>query len=294
MHSKANTRPPVARPAAQASGQAGQKARHAGIYALLVVVAAVCLLPFYSMMVAATYDSNAIASRLLLLPGGALADNYTRLIGIINIWWGFLHSLFIAVASTSLSLYFSALAGFGFSKYPFKGKGPLFAFVLVTMMIPGQLGIIGFFNLMSTMGLLNTYWPLIVPSIANAFGIFFFKQICDAALPTELLEAARIDGAGELRIFHWLALPLLMPSLATLGIFTFIGSWNSFLTPLIIIFDNEKQTLPVMVAMTQGQFSTDYGAQYVGVLISVVPILIVFSLASRRIISGVTVGALKG
>lgn len=276
-----------------ARGQLGRRLSRSAIYAVLLVLAAVCVLPFYSMIVAATYDSNSIATRLLLVPGPALAANYSRLIGVINIWWGFAHSLLIATVATLLTLYFSALAGFGFSKYPFRGRSLLFALVLATMMIPGQLGIIGFFNLMATFRLLNSYWPLILPSAANAFVIFFLRQICDASIPTELLDAARIDGAREPQIFHRLALPLLLPALATMGIFVFIGQWNSFLMPLIIIFDNAKQTLPVMVSMTQGQFSTDYGAQYVGVLISVVPILIVFSLLSKRIISGVTVGALK-
>ncbi len=264
------------------------------IHAFLVALALTCVLPFYSMLVDSTHSSTDISTKLLLLPGDDFVGNYERLMRTINIWEGFLHSALIAVSSTALSLYFSALAGYGFSKYPFRGRGFLFGFVLATMMIPGQLGIVGFFNLMNAFHLLNTYWPLILPSIANAFAIFFLRQVCDSSVPTELLEAARIDGAGELRIFHSIVLPLLTPSLATLAIFVFISKWNSFLEPLIIIFDNAKQTLPVMVAMTKGQFATDYGAQYVGVVISVIPILIVFSVASRRVISGITVGVLKG
>jgi len=280
--------------AAKATRRGGRHVARGALYALLLALAAICVLPFYSMLLDATHTNTTIATQLPLLPGGAFLDNYQRLIGVINIWQDFLHSLIIATSSTALALYFSALAGFGFSKYAFKGRGALFVFVLTTMMIPGQLGIIGFFKLMSSFHLLNTYWPLIVPSIGNAFAIFFLKQICDASVPGELLEAGRIDGAGEVRIFHHLVLPLLAPALATLGVFLFIGAWNSFLEPLIIIFDNAKQTLPVMVTMTQGQFSTDYGAQYVGVLLSVAPILLAFSIASRYIISGITVGALTG
>lgn len=280
-------------PTVKIPSRKGAYAIRIGIYALLVSLAAICLLPFYSMLIASTHGSDEISSQLLLLPGNQFLDNYHRLIGTINVWKGFLHSLYITVTSTVLALYFSALAAYGFSKYPFKGRGFLFGFVIATMMIPSQLGIIGFFKQMSMLNLLNTYWPLILPSIANAFGIFFLKQICDSAVPRELLESARIDGASELHIFHRIVLPLLVPSLATLGIFLFISKWNSFLEPLIIIFDNEKQTLPVMVAMTKGQFRTDYGAQYVGVLISVVPILAVFAAASKRIIGGISVGALK-
>jgi multiple sugar transport system permease protein len=264
------------------------------IYALLIGLALLCLIPFYSMIIASTHDSNAISTQLLLLPSDQFMTNYNRLIDIVNIWRGFLHSLYITVTSVTLALYFSALAAYGFAKYAFRFRTFLFAFVLATMMIPGQLGIIGFFKFMGTLDLLNTYWPLILPSIANAFAIFFLRQVCDSSVPDELLEAARLDGASEFAIFHRMVLPLLGPSIAALAIFLFISKWNSFLEPLIIIFNDEKQTLPVMVALTKGQFRTDYGAQYVGVVVSVIPIVVLFALASRRIISGVTVGALKG
>ena len=264
------------------------------IYALLVALALLCLIPFYSMIIASTHDSNAISTQLLLLPSDQFVANYDRLIDIVNIWRGFLHSLYITVTSVTLALYFSALAAYGFAKYAFRFRTFLFAFVLATMMIPDQLGIIGFFKFMGTLELLNTYWPLILPSIANAFAIFFLRQVCDSSVPDELLEAARLDGASEVAIFHRMVLPLLGPSIAALAIFLFISKWNSFLEPLIIIFNDDKQTLPVMVALTKGQFRTDYGAQYVGVVVSVIPIVVIFALASRRIISGVTVGALKG
>ncbi|WJH34705.1 carbohydrate ABC transporter permease [Paenibacillus sp. CC-CFT747] len=142
--------------------------------------------------------------------------------------------------------------------------------------------------------LLNTYWPLILPSVASAFGIFFMKQFADSSISTELIEAGRIDGCGEWQIYHRLVLPLLVPAIATLGIFTFIGNWNEFLNPMIILFDNEKQPLPVMIASVRSQFFSDFGAQYVGIVISIMPVLVFFSAASKRIISGVTAGALKG
>ncbi len=148
--------------------------------------------------------------------------------------------------------------------------------------------------MIGSFGMLNTYWPLILPSIANAFAIFFFRRISDSSVPDEILESGRIDGASELTIFHRLAIPMLMPAIATMGIFIFIAKWNSFLEPLIIIFDNERQTLPVMIAMTKGQFATDYGAQYVGITISVIPIMILFFVISRKVISGITAGAIKG
>jgi multiple sugar transport system permease protein len=264
------------------------------VYVFLIIVALTCLLPFYSMMITSTHANSDIARKLLLLPGTEFLNNYNRLLDTVPIWRGFVNSLFITVTSTILSLYFSALAGYGFSKYNFKGKNILFMAVLGTMMIPGQLGIIGFFKLMDSFNMLNTYWPIILPSISNAFGIFFMKQMCDSSVPTEILESGRIDGCGELKIFHRLVLPLLMPAVATLGIFSFIGKWNDFLTPMIILFDNELQPLPVMIASVKSQFSTDFGAMYVGIVISVIPILIFFSIVSKKIISGVTAGALKG
>ncbi|PGY15125.1 carbohydrate ABC transporter permease [Bacillus sp. AFS031507] len=264
------------------------------IYIFLIIVALTCLLPFYSMMITSTHANSDIARKLLLLPGTEFMNNYNRLLDTVPIWRGFVNSVFITVTSTILSLYFSALAGYGFSKFNYKGKNILFMAVLGTMMIPGQLGIIGFFKLMDTFNMLNTYWPIILPSISNAFGIFFMKQMCDSSVPTEILESGRIDGCGELKIFHRLVLPLLMPAVATLGIFSFIGKWNDFLTPMIILFDNELQPLPVMIASVKSQFSTDFGAMYVGIVISVIPILIFFSIVSKKIISGVTAGALKG
>ncbi|WP_245830971.1 carbohydrate ABC transporter permease [Sediminibacillus massiliensis] len=263
------------------------------IWIMLVIAAVICLIPFYSMIITSTHPNSEITRRLLLLPGDKFMANYQRLIDVVPIWRGFMNSLFITVVSTILGLYFSALSGYGFSKYQFKGNSILFAAVLGTMMVPGQLGIIGFFRLMNEAGLINTYWPIILPSISNAFALFFFKQVADNSVPKEMLEAARIDGSSELTIFHRIGLPLMGPSLATLGIFLFIGKWNEFLQPMILLFDNELQTLPVMIASVRSQFNVDYGAQYVGIVISIIPILIVFAIFSKQIIGNVMAGAVK-
>ncbi|MFS0613441.1 carbohydrate ABC transporter permease [Lederbergia ruris] len=263
------------------------------IWIVIVIAAILCLIPFYSMIITSTHRNSEIARKLLLLPGGQFIDNYQRLVDVVPIWRGFINSLIITVISTIIGLYFSALSGYGFSKYKFKGNGILFASVLATMMVPGQLGIIGFFRLMNEMGLVNTYWPLILPSISNAFALFFFKQVADNTVPKEMLESARIDGSREITTFHRIALPLMGPSIATMGIFLFIGKWNEFLQPMILIFDNKLQTLPVMIASVRSQFNVDYGAQYVGIVISVIPILIVFALFSKQIIGNVMAGAIK-
>lgn len=267
---------------------------HFLVYALLVAVAVTCLIPFYSMLVTATHTNADIARKMLFLPGGEFIHNYTRLMDTVNLWRGFGNTVYISVTSTALALYFSALGGYGFSKYNFRFKGPLMLFVLATMMLPGQLGIIGFFQLVDKMGLLNTYWPIILPSISNAFGVFFMKQFADSSVPTEIIESGRIDGCKEIAIFHRLVIPLLMPAIATLGIFSFIGNWNEFMMPMIILFENDKMPLAVMIASVRSYFFSDFGAQHVGIVISIVPVLVFFSIASKRVISGVTAGALKG
>lgn len=264
------------------------------LYVFLIAVAATCLVPFYSMFITATHTNSDIARKLLLVPGDQLADNYARLIGTVNIWRGLANTVFIAVTATLLNVYTASLVGYGFSKFNFRYKNGLFLAMLATMMIPGQLGIIGFYKLMETLHLLNTYWPLILHALSNAFGVFMIKQYADSSVPTELIESGRIDGYGELQIFHRLILPLIGPVLATYAIFAFIGKWNDFLTPMIILFDNNLQTLPVMIASVKSQFTSDFGAQYVGIIISVVPILVFFSLMSKRIIDGVAAGAVKG
>ncbi|TJY43567.1 carbohydrate ABC transporter permease [Cohnella pontilimi] len=263
-------------------------------YLFLIAVAITCLLPFYSMIITSTHNNTDIAQKLLLAPGDQLAANYERLMHSVNIWRGLWNTAFVTVAATALNVYASAMVGYGFSKYNFRFKNVLFIGLLATMMIPGQLGIIGFYKLMESFHMLNTYWPLILPSISSAFGVFMIRQFVDSSVPTEILESGRVDGYGEVQIFHRIILPLMTPVLATYAIFSFIGKWNDFLTPMIILFDNNKQTLPVMIASLRSAFVSDFGAQYVGLVVSVVPILVFFSAMSKRIISGVSAGAVKG
>lgn len=264
------------------------------IYVGLIAIALTCLLPFYSMLITSTHTNSDIARKLLIVPGNQFLVNYHRLIETVNIWRGLGNTVFITVTATIINVYFAALAGYGFSKYNFRYKNVLFMMVLATMMIPGQLGIIGFYKLMDIFHMLNTYYPLLLTSMYNAFGIFLVKQFADTSVPSEIIESGRIDGYGEMQIFHRIILPLMSPALATLAIFAFIGKWNDFLVPMIILFDGDMQTLPVMIASVKSQFSSDFGAQYVGIVISVVPILVFFSFMSKRIINGVAAGAVKG
>ncbi len=259
------------------------------VFALLVAVAA--FYPFFVMIISATHDNYNIVAKVNVLPGDKLAENYARLTQNIDLYRGVFNSLLLAVAGTLIQNYFTAMAAYAFSKFEFKGKNALFGVVMVAMMLPGQLGIIGFYKEIQALNLLNKYFTLLVPSIANCFAVFFYKQYLDGGLPNELLEAAIMDGCKELSIFHKIVLPLMVPALVTQGVMTFIGSWNSYLTPLIVLNDKKKMTLPLMIATVRDSTHADYGAQYVGMLVSVIPMVIVFCMASRVIMEKISIGA---
>lgn len=265
------------------------------IYSLLILLAIISFIPFYMMIVNATRGTKDIIMGFSFLPGSELIDNYNNLTDYVNIWNGFKNSLIVAVSVTVLSGYFSALTAFGFAVYDFKGKNPLFVFMLLMMMVPGQLGLIGFYELSKTLGLLDTFIPLIVPTIASPFVVFFVRQYLATTLHSSLLEAARMDGASELRIFHTIAFPIMMPAVATMSIFTFIGSWNNYILPLVILFSPEKYTLPVLMGFLKGsQVAQNLGSMYLGIAISVVPIMIAFLFFSKYIITSISSGSIKG
>lgn len=263
------------------------------LYLFLFCLAVLCFTPFYVMIINATRSTPEINRGLSLLPGKALLQNYASMQQSMNIWRGFLNSALVAVPSTLLSAYFGALTAYAFSKFNFRGKKTLFWMVLGTMMIPVQLGLIGYFQLTVALRLVNTYWALILPAMANGATVFFLKMYMDGAVDASLLEAARVDGGSELGIFHRIVLPISMPAVATMSILNFIFSWNNYLTPLVLLFDKNKFTLPILIALVKGTYKQNLGAQYLAVAISVVPIMIVFIFFSRYIISGITSGALK-
>lgn len=264
------------------------------IYLFLTGLAVICIVPFYLMIIYATHNNATIASTFTFLPGPFVADNYFNMASKINIWRGFANSLFIAGTSTVLSLYIGSLTAYGFAKFKFKGRTWLFMFLLATMMVPGQLALIGMYRLFSTLGLLDSYAAIILPAAANTFNVFFIKQFMESSIPDEIIESARVDSAGEFRTFNQIVLPILGPAISALGIFTFIGSWNNFLTPLVLFFSLDKYPLPVLVALVQGYYGMDYGLLYLGVAISILPIIIVFAIFSRQIIGSVALGAVKG
>lgn len=265
---------------------------HALLYIVLLVMAAICFFPFMAMLVGSTQDNLTITTKFSLIPGDKFMDNYNRMMLNKNIWLGFFNSMWLAVLNTCLCLYFSALTGYAFAKFNFRGRNALFGFIMVVMMLPGQLGVIGFFREVSDMKLLNTYWPLIIPAISNCFAVFFFKQYLDSGLPNEMIEAALIDGCGEVGIYHKIVLPCMGAALVTQGVMSFIGNWNSYLNPLLILNKTDMMTLPVLLAsIRSGNGSSDYGAQYVGILISVAPLLVIFAFANKVIMEKIAIGA---
>ena len=264
------------------------------IYALLILTAVICFIPFLMMLVNATRSNDAILTGFTLIPGTALLENYRTMMEYVNIWNGFKNSLIISVLVTLLTGYFSALTAYGFAFYNFKGKNFLFVFMLVMMMVPGQLGLIGFYELCKNLGILDTFIPLIIPAIASPFVVFFLRQYIQTTLHPSLIEAARIDGASELRIFHTVAIPIMMPAVATMSIFTFIGSWNNYIVPLVVLFSPEKYTLPVLMGFLKGsQVAQNLGSMYLGIAISVVPIMIAFLFLSKYIVNSISAGAVK-
>ncbi len=264
------------------------------VYGFMILLTIISFMPFYIMIVNSTRSNLDILNGLSLIPGHSLVENYEIMMKQLNIWRGFRNSLTISVPFTVLSAYFGALTAYGFAVYNFRGKKIAFAFVLGTMMIPQQLGLIGYFELNNKLGLLDTYVPLIIPAITNTMTIFFIKQYVEQSLPKSLIEAARIDGASEFAIFNRIALPIMVPAIATQSIFNFVGSWNNYISPLVLLFSEEKYPLPVLISIIRGTaYRTNFGAMCLIIAISVVPVLIAFAFLSKRIIAGLTVGAVK-
>ncbi len=265
------------------------------LYFFLIVLAVLCFTPFWLMLVNSTRSGNEIMTAFSMLPGGSLARNWEVVSENMNLGRGFLNSLFLAVCNTVLVSYFSALTAYGLAFYKFPGSRVIFTVMLVFMMIPSQLSLLGFYNLVNQLGLIDTYWPLILPSIASPATVFFLRQYILSVMPRAILEAPRIDGAGELTIFHKIALPIMAPGIATMAIGAFIGSWNNYLIPMMLINTPAKRPLPVMVAELSAvrDITTNLGATYLVVAVSALPIMIAFCFFSKYIISGISAGSVK-
>ena len=264
-------------------------------YVFSIILFILSIIPFWILAVNATRSTAQIQQGFSMIPSNFLGENFEILTGQgFSFIQGFSNSLFISTAVTFMVLYFSALTAYGLIIYEFKGKKLIYAVIAFVLMVPAQLSLIGFYRMMLNVGLTDSFIPLIIPGIASPVTVFFLRQYLMSSFPKELVQAARIDGASEIGIFHKIALPLMKPGLATMGIFTFVGSWNNLIMPLMLINTESKYTLPMMVQLLKADiYQTEYGSIYLGIAMSILPLFLVYLVFSKFIIAGVALGGVK-
>ncbi len=263
-------------------------------YVVVGVGALITLAPFYFMFVFATQSRTDIFN----LPpplwfGDDLLNNLKILTERLPFWRNLGWSIYVALASTVLTLLFCSMAGYAFALMEFRFKKALFTLVMATMLLPSFMNMIPTFMIMDALGWIDEHRALYIPGAASAFGILLMRQFASTAVPKELIEAARMDGCGELGIYWRIVLPLLRPALGTLGLITFISSWNNFINPLIVMRSAENYTLPLALRSLQSTLNTEWGALMTGSAIATIPLLILFAISSRQLIAGLTAGAVK-
>lgn len=263
------------------------------VHLLLLLGLAITLAPFIWMISTSFKSSESVFTfPPQWIPEHPTLGQYRALFREVNFLQFFKNSVIVAFGITLFSLFLNSLGGFAFAKYKFPGREKIFALLLATLMVPAQITMIPVFLMLKTIGLINSYWGLIIPAGASAFGIFLMRQFI-TTIPNDLIESARIDGCSEFRIYWTIILPLCKPVVAALGIFTFMGSWNAFLWPLIVMIKENMYTLPVALANLSGQYATKFGLLMAGAVVVVAPVIIVFILAQRYVIKGVAVTGLK-
>lgn len=264
------------------------------LHAVLVGAAAVVAFPLFWMISASFMHSGEAATYPpRFLPSEPTLQHYRDLFVRLDIGRSFFNSALIATISTLISLLFNSMAGYAFAKLRFRGRENLFRVLLAILVLPAQVGMLPLFLMLKGMGLVNTYWGVVIPMMASVFGIFLIRQFM-LSIPNELLEAARVDGASEWSIYWRLVLPLSKPVLVTLAIFTFMSSWNDFMWPLIVLTDNDRHTLPVSIANLVGEHVQDLELMMASSVITVLPVLLLFLLLQRYYISGIMMGSVKG
>ncbi|MBN6041960.1 carbohydrate ABC transporter permease [Amycolatopsis sp. 195334CR] len=264
------------------------------VYATLAVFVLGSLFPFYWSFLVASRDSGMLTERVPpLLPGGNFFANAAEVFDSVAFWKSLGNSVLVATSVTLTTVLFSSLAGFAFAKLRFRGRDPLFVFIVVTLAVPTQLGVIPLFIAMSELGWAGGLQAVIVPNLVTAFGVFWMRQYTVDAVPYELVEAARMDGCSMIRIFWHVCLPAVRPAAAVLAMFTFMTSWNDFLWPLIVL-DAGNPTVQLALEQLQSGYYTNYSLVLAGTTLATIPILIVFLLLGRQIVAGIMQGAVKG
>ncbi|MFI7704216.1 carbohydrate ABC transporter permease [Nonomuraea sp. NPDC049480] len=269
--------------------------RGVGLHLTMITGVVISLFPFYWTAVMATNttkDMYTVPPKLTF--GPELMANIGRLLSNIDFFGSMLNTFIVACSVTALVLFFDSIAAFAFAKFPFPGRNMLFGVLLLTFMLPSQLALIPQFVIMVNLDWVGTLNALIVPAAANAFGIFWMRQYISGAVPDDLLAAARIDGCGFFRQYAYVALPVIRPGLAFLGITTFIGAWNDYVWPLIVMVDPSKLTLQVALSQLNTAHNTDYSMIMAGTLLAVLPLAVVFTLFARGFIRDAMKGALRG
>jgi lactose/L-arabinose transport system permease protein len=251
------------------------------------------VLPFYWLLIATTYGAQDIfATPPNFLPGPAFVDNFVGLFRDTMFGRSMLNSVLVSTTYTALGLIVCTAAGYAFAKFKFRGEGLMFGALLVTLALPSQVTLVPLFQIMVSLGWLDSYQALVLPNLALPFGIFLMRQTM-SAIPDEMIQAARIDGANEFRVFSQIVLPTVRPALSALAIFLFLAQWNDFVYPLVVLRSPESYTVPVALASLQGIGTTDYGQLLMGTMLSMLPVLILFLFLQRQFVAGILAGAVK-
>ena len=260
---------------------------------IIFLVSMISFLPFYYTIVMATHSTDQVLMGLEFIPGSYLLENLKTVLNS-EYFVAFGNSILVSVVSTLLSMLVSAAAGYGMAAYQFKGKKILYNFVLLTMMVPSTLGMIGYMQEMRMFHLGGSLWPLIFIWIPNGFGVFWMTQYLKNSLQAELIECARLDGCGEIRIFFSIVMPCIKPAIITLCLLIFLWSWNSYLLPLVMINRADNYTIPLFIQTLGDEHKADIAAQITGLLIAIIPLIAAFAVFSKDFIRGLTEGAVKG
>ena len=266
-------------------------------YIVLIFLAFLCLFFFYILIINCTRSHQQIQAGFSFLPGSSFVKNFTNVIhdAKLPVLSGIKNSLLVSTCTAVLSTYFSALTAYGLYAYDFKLKKPAFIFIMLILVMPTQVSAMGFLNVITKLGMLNTLYPLIIPSIAAPAVFYFMYSYMQSSLPMELVEAARIDGCGEFKIFNRIVLPIMKPAIAVQAIFDFVQNWNNYFIPALVLQDNNKRTLPILIAMLRSAdfLKFDMGKVYMLITIAIVPIIILYIALSRYIVAGVALGGVK-
>lgn len=268
-------------------------------YVVLVIISVLCLFWFYLLFVNATRSKGELTTGFAPLPSTHFFDNWKNLMseGSLPVWSGLLNSLLISTLTAVLSTYFSTMTAYAIHAYDFALKKYMFTFILMVMTIPTQVTALGFIQfVLNDLQLDNSFVPLVVPAIASPVTFFYMKQYMESTLPLSLVEAARIDGSGEYRTFNSIVIPLMKPAIAVQAIFTFVGSWNNYFTPALVLHDLDKMTLPILIARLRSAdwLKFDMGKVYMMIAFSIFPVIVVYLVLSKFIVQGVALGGVKG